>query len=98
LSEREGWLPWVSWGETAGTTGEERRLEAMHVRSLDPNYHTWVNAHIQDSGWQGWVKDGISGTTGQKLRMEAFKLRILTYYLYWGNFLTNHGSKFIDQI
>jgi uncharacterized protein YjdB len=27
-----GWLPWVSNGATAGTTGEGRRAEAIQIR------------------------------------------------------------------
>ncbi|HLO89410.1 MAG TPA: Ig domain-containing protein [Nostocaceae cyanobacterium] len=34
-------------------------------------------AHVQNIGWQGWVKNGeIAGTTGQSLRLEAIKIKL----------------------
>ena len=35
--------------------------------------------HVQDIGWQDWVKDGeISGTEGQSKRLEAIQIRIIS--------------------
>ncbi len=37
----------------------------------------WYKAHVQDVGWQGWVRGGgIAGTTGKSLRMEALRLHM----------------------
>jgi uncharacterized protein YjdB len=34
-------------------------------------------AHVQNIGWQEWVKNGeIAGTTGQSLRLEAIKIQL----------------------
>lgn len=32
-----GWLPWVKLGDTAGTTGESRRMEAVQIRLAEPS-------------------------------------------------------------
>lgn len=44
-----GWTDWVQGGEIAGTTGENRRLEAIEFlcgKVLE------VQGHVQDIGWQ----------------------------------------------
>lgn len=34
-------------------------------------------SHVQDEGWQKWVKDGeISGTTGQAKQVEGFRIKL----------------------
>ena len=35
----KGWGPWVKNGQTAGTTGEGRRIEAIQIRAVQPA--TW---------------------------------------------------------
>lgn len=69
-----GWTDWYNAGEIAGTTGESRRLEAIEFRS---SRELIAQAHVQNIGWQDEVKGKniTIGTTGQSLRMEAFKLR-----------------------
>ena len=33
--------------------------------------------HVQNIGWQNWVKNGeIAGTTGQSLRVEAIRIKL----------------------
>jgi hypothetical protein len=42
-----------------------------------PDIGVSYNAHVQDSGWQGYVSDNaIAGTTGQSKRMEAIKIKL----------------------
>lgn len=42
------------------------------------NYRVGYTAHVQGSGWQKEVYDGqVAGTTGKKLRLEAFKIESL---------------------
>ena len=70
-----GWTEKKANGETAGTTGESLRLEALIVES---DYDLRLKAHVQNIGWQDWVSRGeIAGTVGQSLRMEAFKIELL---------------------
>ncbi|OFI46612.1 hypothetical protein BG262_02070 [Floricoccus penangensis] len=47
--------------------------------AFDPNTAGQINylTHVQNDGWQNWVKDGeMAGTQGRSLRMEAFKLEL----------------------
>jgi uncharacterized protein YjdB len=70
-----GWTETVSDGETSGTVGEAKRLEALIV---DSDYNLEYKAHVQNVGWQDWVKRGeVAGTTGQGLRMEAFRIKLI---------------------
>ena len=77
-SQNLGWLPFVSNGALAGTTGRALRKEAIRVNIQSSvaggvEYRT----HIQNLGWQGWRRNGeISGTTGRSLRLEALELRL----------------------
>ena len=84
-----GWMGWAKNGETAGTTGQSLRLEAIQIRILPntesapandgstsvPAYDASVSiqAHVQNIGWMGWAS-GTAGTTGRSLRMEAVRI------------------------
>jgi uncharacterized protein YjdB len=78
-----GWQPWVTNGQTAGTTGQARQVEAVQVRLLRKGVNTVVpkgtttySAHVQNIGWMSSVTDGaVAGTTGRSLRMEALRLK-----------------------
>lgn len=70
-----GWLSWVQNGQTAGTTGQSRQMEALKVTTS--KYSIQYQAHVQNIGWQTWVSNGaVAGTTGQGLRMEAVKIQL----------------------
>lgn len=67
----KGWQDWVQGGQVAGTTGEERRIEAIQ---LDFQFGARVKAHIQNKGWidYGEIRpETIIGTVGESLRLEA---------------------------
>lgn len=72
----KGWTDWCTNGQVAGTTGENRRVEAIEFKS---NKRMISQGHIQDIGWQSEVTgtDITIGTTGKALRLEAFKLRFV---------------------
>ncbi|MFD4644674.1 hypothetical protein ACFWN2_45725 [Lentzea sp. NPDC058436] len=62
----------------AGTTGQFRRLEAILIVGANTGGATCAEAHGQDYGWQGLRceydgREFAIGTTGQFLRMEAFR-------------------------
>lgn len=70
ISDR-GWQDWVQGGQVAGTTGEERRIEAIQ---LDFQFGARVKAHIQNKGWVDYGEirpETIIGTVGESLRLEA---------------------------
>jgi len=71
------WLPWVSDGEVAGTTGHARRMEALEVRLTDAPRELSVRyqGHVEDIGWMGWVVDGAAaGVPEQAVRLEAVRI------------------------
>ena len=54
-------------------------MEALKLDLYKPLYSGDVtySAHVQNIGWQDWKKDGeISGTVGEKLQMEAVKIKL----------------------
>lgn len=74
-----GWQDYVSDGTTSGTTGSEKRLEAIKVKLDNPEYTGSVQyrAHVQTYGWLDWVKDDEQcGTTGESKRMEAVQIQL----------------------
>lgn len=84
--QKLGWLDFVSDGQTAGTTGQSRRLEAIRIRLLNcPGAYLEARAHIQTIGWadlQRVSEDKVLGTAGQSKRLEAvvFHLKNLDGY------------------
>lgn len=91
-SQKLGWLDWTMNGSDAGTTGFGYRMEAIEIRLVakgaaapgptdkpfvKPVQALQARAHVQSIGWQGWVAEGkTAGTTGKRLRMEAFALQV----------------------
>lgn len=74
-----GWQDWVGDGASAGTSGESKRLEGMHVllQNQDVSGSIEYRTHVQGIGWQSWAKDGaLAGTTGQSRRLEALQIRL----------------------
>jgi hypothetical protein len=80
-----GWLDWVKNGETSGTTGQDRRMEAIKIKTLNlPNgIGVKYKAYVADLRWLDWVSDGqIAGTTGQKRRAEALMISLTNAPVY----------------
>lgn len=90
---------WKKDGQTSGTVGEAKRLEAIEIKlpggvSESIEYRT----HIQDIGWEkNWSKDGEkSGTEGQCKRLEAIQIRLTgevaeNYDVYYSVHAENFG-------
>lgn len=77
-----GWMNSVNSGNTAGTTGNGYRMEALKI-NLDDNGNSMIKyrAHVQNIGWQNWVYSGSTiGTTGKSYRMEALEIKLRTSY------------------
>ena len=80
-----GWLDPVRDGQTAGTTGKSKRMEALKidVRKVgDGSAKLEVTAHIQGIGDRTYVidkytHDMVIGTVGQSKRIEAIAIKIL---------------------
>ena len=74
-----GWLDWVKDGDVAGTTGEAKRLEGLHINP-PAGVELEVDAHMQNIGWKTYkgITHGNSvliGTTGEARRLEAVRIR-----------------------
>lgn len=90
---------WKKDGQTSGTEGQRKRLEAIRIKLPDGvsgsiEYRT----HIQDIGWEkNWSKDGAkSGTEGQCKRLEAIQIRLTgevaeNYDVYYSVHAENFG-------
>lgn len=93
-----GWCNWQSDGKMAGSTGQNRRIEAFR---MIPVGETDVTVHIKDIGnreYKNITKDTILGTTGQNKRIESIKITGKdTCYLYrvqqknvgWSDWMSN---------
>ena len=95
-----GWeKDWKKDGQTSGTEGQCKRLEAIQIKLPDDvsgsiEYRT----HIQDIGWEkNWSKNGaVSGTEGQCKRLEAIQIRLTgevaeNYDVYYSVHAENFG-------
>ena len=75
-----GWETTAMNYETAGTTGQALRMEALRITLSDDLLalgNISIRAHVQDYGWLGNVGNGdIIGTTGQSKRLEALQLSL----------------------
>ena len=74
-----GWMNTVGDGQTAGTTGQAKRLESIKISLGETGYSGGVQyrTHVQTYGWQGWKQNGQeSGTTGQAKRLEAIQIKL----------------------
>lgn len=69
-----GWCNDVYDGQTCGTVGFGKRLEAINIDAPD-DVNLKIKAHIQRKGWQKYEGNNITiGTTGEGLRLEAFEI------------------------
>ncbi|WP_207741087.1 family 10 glycosylhydrolase [Paraclostridium bifermentans] len=74
-----GWQDWKTNGETSGTTGKNKRIEAIRVdlKNNIPGAKLKYRAHVEDIGWQNWKSEGeIAGTTGECKRVEAVQINL----------------------
>ena len=74
-----GWQSKVHDGETSGTSGKAKRLEAINISMLDAgqNHNIRYKTHVQSYGWQNWVNGGVnSGTSGKAKRLEAIQIEL----------------------
>lgn len=76
-----GWQVERVDGNTAGTTGRSKQMEALTISKAGVTQNISgdikYRAHVQDIGEQGWVSNGaIAGTTGQGKRIEAVQIAL----------------------
>ena len=57
-----------------GTTGQNRRLEAIRITGKESFY--LYRVHQKSIGWSEWANNGEwAGTTGKGLQMEALEIK-----------------------
>ena len=75
-----GWQGYVNDGETSGTSGQAKRLEAIQIELINAAYGGSIQyrTHIQTYGWEtDWKRNGaVSGTSGQAKRLEAIQIQL----------------------
>ena len=75
-----GWQDWKQNGETSGTTGQSRGMEAAYIKlvgNVPQGAGIEYQAHVADIGWQTWVSNGaLAGTTGKAKAMEAIRIKL----------------------
>lgn len=88
----KGWLDWAKNGQEAGTKNFGLKMEAFQIvimpkgnPQIGPTENPYevnassitYSAHVEDIGWQGYVKDGaLAGTTGRNLQVEGLRMRL----------------------
>lgn len=103
--QSKGWeKTWKKDGETSGTSGEAKRLEAIQIRLTGTNknkYDIYYRVQAQTYGWLGWVKNGAyAGTAGQAKRLEAIQIIIMPktdYPTDYEGFDGTIGGGFVDM-
>ena len=78
-----GWEEdWKKDGQTSGTEGKCKRLEAIQIRltgEVAENYDVYYSVHAENFGWLGWAKNGEeAGTAGYGYRLEAIRIQLVT--------------------
>ena len=72
-----GWQNYAYDGGMAGTQGEAKRLEGIHISLIDKPYSGNIvyRTHVQTYGWQKWRKNGqMSGTSSEAKRLEGIQI------------------------
>lgn len=72
---------WKKNGQTAGTVGKGKRLEAIQIKLTGTNakkYDVYYRVNMQNYGWLGWAKNGqAAGAAGKGKRIEAIQIIIV---------------------
>ena len=86
-----GWLDWAKNGDTAGTVGYGKYVQAYQIVLVEKGgtapgntANPWrqpylqYSTHVQDYGWQSSSFDGdLSGTSGESKRLEGIKIQLV---------------------
>ncbi|MGF0031905.1 GH25 family lysozyme [Bariatricus sp. SGI.154] len=74
-----GWQSYVENGKIAGTTGQNKQIEALRVKIVGQEYEGKIEyrTHVEDIGWQSYVSNGnVAGTEGKNKQVEAISIRL----------------------
>lgn len=75
-SEDEGWQDYRVSGQLAGSTGKNKRIEALVIDNPEiPEFNLTYKVHVSDIGWMDAVICGeVAGTEGQGKAIEAIQI------------------------
>lgn len=80
--KNKGWLNWVSGGAVAGTTGQNRQMEAVRIKltgKIASVFDIYYRVYVQNYGWTGYAKNGaIAGTVGANRAIEGITIVLRT--------------------
>ncbi|MGM0103776.1 hypothetical protein IGI89_003032 [Enterococcus sp. AZ141] len=78
--QSQGWQSWKTNGQTSGTTGKAKRLEAIKIKITNEKYKGNIEykTSIQKQGWEkSFRKNGtLSGTSEKGQRLEAIQIKL----------------------
>ena len=80
-----GWQKEVINGEISGTTGKNKKIEAIKISLVNApdNVSLKYRTYLENSGWQSWVNQGeVSGTTGQNRKIYGIRIKLEGTYNY----------------
>lgn len=79
----KGWLNWTCDGNTGGSIGQSRRIEALMINPIGKMNVSVHMKGIGDKTFKNVTKDTVIGTTGESRRIESVKIDSDdTVYLY----------------
>jgi len=93
-----GWGAWVADGNLAGSTGQNRRIEAIKIKPVKQMDVTVHIKDISDKKYSNITNSTVIGTVGEKKRLEAIMIEssdtIYTYRVHqkdigWSAWVTN---------
>lgn len=107
-------LPGSGWqepkydGQTAGTTGQSRRMEAFRIFTLDGTVVNSVSVYADGKGWltvKNPGKDSVIGTTGQSRPLYSVKIKTSRATVYrvhrkdkgWSEWMQCDGKAHISE-
>ena len=89
-----GWTEVVCDGNICGTTGQNKRLEAIHIDTRHSNLELYVKAHIANEGWHDYGKidnNTVIGTVGKGEALECLCLNCINANLVYRVHIQNFG-------
>lgn len=95
-----GWQDQRADGATAGTTGQNRSVQAVKFSlsgELESEYDIYYRAHVANIGWMGWAKNGESaGTVYGGIPVEALQVIIVQKGQIPAEVQNSQGPAFLD--
>ncbi|WP_027108684.1 N-acetylmuramoyl-L-alanine amidase [Lacticigenium naphthae] len=97
--QKLGWLEQVEEGMMSGTTGQEKRMEAIEIfqENFPANSSIEYTAHIEKVGWTDYYSNGsTAGTVGLARRLEGIQVRLTgemsqKYDVYYRTHIESYG-------